>query len=373
MVQKHVWLVLLAVLVVSATVLREALLPFVAGAAVAYVLNPLVIRLEQLGVSRLGAALGIFTVIGVIMVGLVVGAGPVVVEELSYLVERAPSYFRQLQALTTADQDRPWLARVIGDGLGQAEQAFSEFSSAAVSSVESFLGSAWSGGEELISALSVLIVVPIVAAYFIKDWDRITTFLDRCVPDAHKETVHTLAREINDKISGFMVGQATLCLVLAAFYAIALSLIGLNHGLIVGIGTGLLSFVPYLGFLTGLVVATLIGLAQYWPDWPLVLQIPVIFLVGQTIADYVLSPYLLGRRVELGPVWVMFSLFAFGKLFGLFGLVVAVPLAAAIGVIFRFLTKMYLEDPEAAGLTSAPAPGTENGTGGGAGTGGLTL
>ena len=358
MVQKHAWLALLAVAVVSATVLREALLPFVAGAAVAYVLNPLVIRLERLGVSRLGAALGIFAVIGVVLIGLVVVAGPIVVNELSYLVERAPAYFRQLQEFTAGSPDRPWLARVFGDGMGQAEKAFSELSSAAVSSAESFLSSAWSGGEELISVLSVLIVVPIVAAYFIKDWDRITTFLDRCVPDAHKDTVHALAGEINDKISGFMVGQATLCLVLAVFYAAALSLIGLNHALIIGIATGLLSFVPYLGFLTGLVVATLIALAQSWPSWLLVLQVPAIFLVGQTIADYVLSPYLLGRRVELGPVWVMFSLFAFGKLFGLFGLVVAVPLAAAIGVIFRFLTKMYLDrpKPEESEPQRAPAP-----------------
>ncbi|NJL06986.1 MAG: AI-2E family transporter [Methylacidiphilales bacterium] len=361
MVQKHAWLVLLAVLGVSATVLREALLPFVAGAAVAYVLNPLVIRLERLGVSRLGAALGIFAVIGVVMAGLLGVAGPIVVSEISYLVERAPSYFRQLQEFTTGNPDRPWLARIVGDGLGQAERAVSEVSSAAVNSIETFLGSAWAGGEELISALSVLIVVPVVAAYFVKDWDRITTFLDRCVPAANKDTVRALAREINDKISGFMVGQATLCLVLAVFYATSLSLIGLNHGLIVGFGAGLLSFVPYLGFLVGLVVATLIALAQYWPSWLLVLQVPAIFLVGQTIADYVLSPYLLGRRVELGPVWVMFSLFAFGKLFGIFGLLVAVPLAAAIGVIFRFLTKKYLGGSESEGKiqesASAPAPG----------------
>ena len=119
MVQKHAWLALLAVAVVSATVLREALLPFVAGAAVAYVLNPLVIRLERLGVSRLGAALGIFAVIGVVLIGLVVVAGPIVVNELSYLVERAPAYFRQLQEFTAGSPDRPWLARVFGDGMGR--------------------------------------------------------------------------------------------------------------------------------------------------------------------------------------------------------------------------------------------------------------
>src|SRR5262249_42789545 len=158
---------------------------------------------------------------------------------------------------------------------------------------------------------------------------------DKWVPPGRRETVRALAREIDATISGFVRGQSTICLILSLFYAAALSLIGLNHGLLIGIAAGLISFVPYLGSLAGLVVSTCVAIAQFWPNKALISLVPTIFFVGQFLADYALSPYLVGRRVNLSPVWLLFALFAFGYLFGFVGLLIAVPLGATIGVLMR--------------------------------------
>jgi predicted PurR-regulated permease PerM len=165
--------------------------------------------------------------------------------------------------------------------------------------------------------------------------------VDNWIPPSRRQTVRGLAREIGDTIGGFVVGQGALCLILSLFYAVSLSLSGLHHGMLIGIAAGLISFVPYLGSLSGLVVSTCVAVAQFWPNWSHILVVPAIFFVGQSLADYVLSPYLVGRRVNLNPVWVMFALFAFGYLFGFVGLLVAVPLAAAIGVLMRFAMSQY--------------------------------
>jgi predicted PurR-regulated permease PerM len=136
-----------------------------------------------------------------------------------------------------------------------------------------------------------------------------------------------------------------LCLALAAYYAATLSFLGLKHGALIGIAAGLLSFIPYLGSLSGLVIATCVAVAQFWPNWTSIVIVPVIFFVGQATGDYVLSPYLVGRRVHLNAVWVLFALFAFGYLFGFIGLLIAVPVAAAIGVLVRFAMRQYYASP----------------------------
>ena len=145
-------------------------------------------------------------------------------------------------------------------------------------------------------------------------------------------------------IGGFVRGQGILCLIMALFYAVALSLIGLHHAVLIGVVAGLISFVPYLGSLTGLAASSFIAIAQFWPSL-FILTVPAIFLAGQSLSDYVLSPYLVGRRVDLNPVWMMFALFAFGYLFGFVGLLFAVPLAAAIGVLVRFAMRQYYASP----------------------------
>ena len=347
------WFAIFAALIALMVLLHEMLLPFVGGMALAYLLDPLATRMERLGMNRLVATL---TIVALSIVGVIAPialAGPVIIRELAHFIDDLPLYVRQLRELAT-DEHRPWLSKIVGDGLGQAERSFGELTTLATDWIGAFLQSVWSGDRGLVSVLSLLIVTPIVACYLIYDWNEMTAIVARWVPPARRETVLALAREVDDTIRRFVFGQGALCIVLGLFYMIALSLIGLKHGLLIGLVVGLISFVPYLGSLTGIVVSTCVAIAQFWPNWLHILIVPAIFFVGQSLSDYVLSPYLVGRRVNLSPVWVLFALFAFGHLFGFVGLVIAVPLAAAIGVLMRFAFRQYY----ASALYAAPTTST---------------
>ena len=343
---------MLAAVIAVVVLLREVLLPFVAGAVLAYLLDPLAARLERLGINRLVATLAIVGLFISGVVALMVLTAPMIVGEVAYFVDSFPLYVKQLRGLAT-DQSRPWLSKIVGEGLDQAEQSFGELTTLATGWLGDFLHSVWSGGRALISVFSLSVVAPIVACYLIYDWNKMIAVVDNWVPPVRRDTVRALAREIDDTIGGFVLGQGALCLILGLFYAAGLLLIGLKHGLLIGLAAGLMSFVPYLGSLTGLVVSTFVAIAQFWPNWTLILTVPAIFFVGQSLADYVLSPYLVGRRVNLNPVWVMFALFAFGYLFGFVGLLIAVPLAAAIGVLLRFALRQYYASPLYADIPTA--------------------
>src|SRR5262245_54041001 len=296
----------------------------------AYLLDQLASRLERLGMNRLVATLAIMGLFILLVVVVILLATPVVVAELTNFVERFPLYVRRLSELAN-DPGRPWLRKVVGEGLGSAERSINELAALGADWFADFLRSVWSGGRALISVLSLAAVTPIVACYLVYDWHRMIAAVDTWVPPARRDAVRALAREIDDTISGFVRGQSTLCLILGLFYAAALSLIGLHHGLLIGLAAGLIGFVPYLGSLTGLVASTCVAIAQFWPRWALIALVPAIFFVGQCLADYVLSPYLIGRRVNLNPVWLLFALFAFGYLFGFVWLLIVVWFPTAVG------------------------------------------
>jgi len=169
--------------------------------------------------------------------------------------------------------------------------------------------------------------------------------IDSWIPLPHRDNVRMLAHEIDRAIAGFVRGQTAVCLILGSYYAVALTLTGLSFGLVIGLAAGLITFIPYVGSLTGLVIGTGVAVAQFWPNYVAILQVVAIFLFGQFIAGYVLSPKLVGAGAGLHPVWLMFALFAFGYLFGFVGLLVAVPVSAAAGVLTRFALGRYLTSP----------------------------
>jgi predicted PurR-regulated permease PerM len=349
------WIAMCAAVIAVVVLLREILLPFVAGLVLAYLFNPLANWLERRGFNRLVAALAI---VGVFIVGFVVlvsVSAPVIARELAYFLDNLPTYFGQLKTLTS-DPSRPWLRKIVGEGLASAEQSIGELATLGADWFGSVVRSVWTGGQALISVFSLAIVTPVVAGYLIYDWNRMLAAVDNWTPPPRRPTVRALAREIDDTIGGFVLGQGTLCLILCVFYALALTLAGLHHGLLIGVAAGLISFVPYLGSLTGLAVSTCVAIAQFWPNWWSIAVVPIIFLVGQTIADYVLSPYLVGRRVNLHPVWMIFALFAFGYVFGFVGLLLAVPLAAAFRVLLRFALEQYYASPLYADQPGAAKP-----------------
>jgi predicted PurR-regulated permease PerM len=338
------WITMLAAVVAVVALLREILLPFLAGMVLAYLLDPLATRLERLGMNRLIATLIIIALFIVGAATLIILSAPIIVGEMANFFENFPRYVGKLQSFAT-DPSRPWLSKILGEGLGQAEKSIGELTTLAAGWLATFLRSLWSGGQALIAIFSLSVVTPIVACYLVYDWPKMIAVVDNWVPPARRDTVRALAREIDDTIGGFVRGQSAICLILALFYALALTLIGLQHGVLIGLAAGFISFVPYLGALTGMVVSTCVAIAQFWPNWTLIWMVPALFLVGQSIADYLLAPYLVSRRVNLNPVWLLFALFAFGYLFGFVGLLIAVPLAAAIGVLIRFAFAQYYASP----------------------------
>jgi predicted PurR-regulated permease PerM len=358
--QMTFWVAALIVTVLALWILRGVLLPFVAGMALAYLFNPLATKLEGRGVNRVVAALLIIGFCVLTLVALLLLIVPVLAGQLWALIENLPAYARRVQSLL-AESNNPWLQRVLGGTLKGSDTSVGDIVSQGAGWLATFLKSLWSGGQALISVLSLMIVTPVVAFYLLCDWDRMLRKLDSWVPLSQGETVRALAREIDDAIAGFVRGQSGVCLILGSFYAVGLSLVGLNFGLLIGLGAGLVSFIPYIGSMSGLVISTGVAVAQFWPEWTPIILVLCIFFVGQFLEGYILAPKLVGERIGLHPVWLMFALFAFGYLFGFVGLLLAVPLAAAVGVIARFGVRRYLASPFYTGepppaVTRAPGP-----------------
>jgi predicted PurR-regulated permease PerM len=335
------WFVALLVFVALLWLLNEVLLPFAAGMALAYLLDPPVKRIQGMGVNRAIAASIIVAIFIIVLTVIGIIVAPILGDQLAGLLDRLPGYVDKAR-LWLADPNQTWLGRLLGDKLPEAEKSLGAAASSASGWVTGFLKSLWSGGKAVISLVSLLLITPIVAFYLLLDWDHMVATVDNWIPRQHRKTVRDLARQMDAAISGFVRGQAIVCLILGVFYCVALMLIGLNFALLIGITAAILSFAPYIGTMTGFLLATGVALAQFWPEWSMVLLAAGIFVFGQFIEGNFLQPYLVGKEIGLHPVWLMFSLLAFGYLFGFLGLLIAVPVAAAIGVLTRFLLRQYL-------------------------------
>jgi predicted PurR-regulated permease PerM len=342
-VERHFlfWLAVLVLVVLALWLLSEILLPFVAGLAIAYLLTPLTDRLERFGINRLAAALLIIAVVVLALVYLILLVAPIVGAQLSSFIDSVPGNVTRLQALL-GDPSRPWLQKLLGAGFS-ADKSIGDLVTQGVGWLTTFLRSLWSGGRALVSLFSLVVVTPVVAFYLIYDWHRMIRNVDSWIPIQYRDTVRDLAREVDAAIAGFVRGQTAVCLILGSYYAVALTLTGLNFGLLIGLISGLITFIPYVGSMTGLVLALGVAVAQFWPAYGLILIVLGIFLVGQFVEGNVLAPKLVGESVGIHPVWLIFALFAFGYLFGFVGLLVAVPLAATIGVLTRFALRHYLQ------------------------------
>ena len=337
--QRHMlfWVGALTIFVLVLWLLSGILLPFVAGMAIAYLLNPLVDRIERAGVNRAVAALSIIAVAVLAFVLVILTVAPIFGGQLSSFIDNIPGYVTKVQSLLG---NQPWAQKLLGAGFA-TDKAMGDLVTQGVGWLTTFLKSLWSGGRALISLFSLIVVTPVVAFYLIFDWHRMIRSVDEWVPLHQQETVRELARECDAAIAGFVRGQTTVCVVLGVYYAVALTVSGLNFGLLIGLVSGIITFVPYVGSMTGLILGLGVAVAQFWPHWSSILIVLGIFLVGQFFEGNVLSPKLVGRSVGLHPVWVIFALLAFGYLFGFVGLLVAVPLAATIGVLVRFALQRY--------------------------------
>jgi predicted PurR-regulated permease PerM len=269
------WIVTFALFAATAVLLREVLLPFVAGIGLAYLLDPIVNRLERTGINRAVATLLILGLFIVGVIALLWIAIPIIGVEVAALIDNLPAYIQRLEALVM-DPSRPWLRKIIGVGLSEAGQSSGELTSMTAGWLPEFVRSLWSDGRALLSIFSLLVVTPIVTAYLVYDWNHIIVAVDNSIPSAHRNTVRALASEIDDTITNFLRGQGTICLILGAFYALALWSVGLNHGLLIGLVSGLLSFVPYAGSLTGLLLSVSVAIVQFGLTWTPILIVLVL-------------------------------------------------------------------------------------------------
>ncbi|MFD0857696.1 AI-2E family transporter [Roseovarius aquimarinus] len=333
--QLKYWGIAAAVFFVVLWALGDVILPFLIGAAVAYFLDPLADRLESVGLSR-ALSVAVITVLGIlIFVATVLVVVPTLSNQATALVESAPELSRKLQEFVTrhfpeladADSALRQSLTAIGDTIKERGGQM----------LETLLGSVSS----LISIAVLFVVVPVVAVYLLYDWDRMVARIDDLLPREHAPVIRYLASEIDKTMSGFIRGMGTVCLILGTYYAVALMLAGLQFGLVVGFAAGLLTFIPYVGALVGGVLAIGLALFQFWGDWIQIGLVAAIFVLGQTIEGNVLTPKLVGSSIGLHPVWLIFALSVFGALFGFVGMLIAVPVAAAIGVLARFAIGQY--------------------------------
>jgi predicted PurR-regulated permease PerM len=212
-------------------------------------------------------------------------------------------------------------------------------------------GSVARGGFVFINLLALMFLTPVVTFYLLRDWEKLMAAIDGALPLDHADSIRELARESNAAIAGYVRGQALVCISLGAIYAIGLTVVGLQFGLIIGVIAGAISFIPFVGTFVGAVLSLGMALAQFPPEWMGVVKVGLVFLFGQTMEGNVLSPKLVGDRVGLHPVWIMFALLAGGSLFGFVGVLLAVPTAAVIGVLVRFLLRRYRQSEIYRGTT----------------------
>lgn len=335
------WGISIAVFALFLYIFSSILLPFVVAMALAYFLDPVADRLETWGLSRLWATVVILVVFILVFILALMIIVPVLVAQAADFIERLPTYVTQLQALLTAESQI--LPAWMNDQIASIKVGFSGALAEGAGFLSKLFQQIWNSGKALVDIASLFVITPVVAFYLLLDWDDMVAKVDSWIPRDNVKTVRELSRKIDDAIAGFVRGQGSLCIILGVFYAISLSLAGLNFGLLIGMFAGLISFIPYVGSLIGLILSVGVAVVQFWPEYGMVALIVVIFAVGQFFEGNILQPKLVGSRIGLHPVWLMFSLLAFAAIFGFVGMLVAVPAAAAVAVLVRFAIERYLD------------------------------
>ncbi|MEM6728477.1 MAG: AI-2E family transporter [Pseudomonadota bacterium] len=343
------WSIAALVLALALWYLGSVIMPFIIGAAIAYFLDPVADRLEAMGASRVVATVIITIIAVLVFVLMIVLVVPTLAGQAVSLFNAAPDIFINLRDFLNARFPQ------LMDETSVLRQSLVSVGETIQSRGGELVNTLLTSAAGVINLVLLFVIVPVVAFYLLLDWDNMVAEIDKLIPLDHVDTVRKLARDVDDVLAGFVRGMGTVCLILGTYYAIALMLVGLQFGLVVGFIAGLVTFIPYLGALIGGVLALGLALFQFWgqevgvdgtviresTDWLRIIIVGVIFMVGQMVEGNVLTPKLVGNSVGLHPVWLLLALSVFGTLFGFVGLLLAVPLAAAIGVLARFFVSEY--------------------------------
>lgn len=329
---------------------KSVLTPFVLGVAIAYLLNPLVKRFATKGFKRATSSAIIITLFFVIVALMIVLMAPIIAKESAELIEAMPGYldkiFQLIQPYTV------WFQENLGAGyIADAKTFLKENISKILSISGGIAGSIAAGGQAVIGMLTTIVLTPLVAFYMMNEWPTITKWVEDLIPRQNETVIKNILKQIDLKLSGFVRGQLTVAFLLGIIYAVALTIAGLNYGFLIGITAGLLSIIPMVGSTLGLLVSIAVAWFQAG-EIQYVLIIGAIFVVGQIVEGNILSPKLLGDSVGLHPLWILFALMAGGSLFGILGMLLAVPVAAVVGVLVSFAILQYKKSP----LYKKPAP-----------------
>ncbi|MSU91365.1 AI-2E family transporter [Rhodobacteraceae bacterium 2CG4] len=333
--QVRYWGIAAAVFIAFLWLMGNTLLPFIIGAAIAYLLNPLARRLVAAGVPRTAATALITAAAVLLLVLLALVVVPFLAGQVTALVDALPGLIQHLRE--QLDQRYPNLfaeGSAVRRGLAGMEDSLRAGGLKVLTSV-------LSSSLALVDFVLVVVLSPVVAFYLLMDWDRLIAAIDDLLPREHAPVVRRLARESDEVLGGFLRGQMSVCALLGVFYALALAAIGLQFGVVVGLLAGLVSFIPFVGSILGGVLSLGLALFQFWGAWGFVAAVGAVFAAGQMIEGNVLTPMILGDKIKLHPVWLIFALSAFGALLGFPGLLIAVPAAAVIGVLARFAVAQY--------------------------------
>lgn len=335
------WIAIGAFALLFLTLFQEILLPFVAGMAIAYLLDPLADRLEAVKFPRWLATTTVLLLFVGLAVAVVLLILPLIQSQIEGLVVLAPSITAALQNLfvtvTTYAE-----ASFAPEDIDRVRAAVSSYVGSALSFVAGIVKRLLGSGLAFINFLGLVFVTPIVAFYLLRDWDRIVAYVDGLLPREHAGVIREQVREVDLTLAGFVRGQSSVCFVLGLAYGLALSAAGLQFGFTIGVISGLVSFIPYFGSIFGFVASVGLALLQF-DEFYRVAIVGLIFVIGQVVEGNFLTPKLVGDRVGLHPVWVIFALFAGGDLLGFVGMLIALPVAATLGVLIRFTIAQYRE------------------------------
>ncbi|MGR3714209.1 MAG: AI-2E family transporter [Shimia sp.] len=354
--QLQFWGLFTVIIAVLLWALGDVLLPFVLGGAIAYFLDPVADRLEASGLSRALATILITAGSVLVFAIVVLAVVPQLVTQAVSLIDTLPQLVRDFQ--TFLNTRFPALSQPDGVVHDTLKSAGEFLQTQGPKLAQGALSSAMS----LLNVVMLLVIVPVVAFYLLLDWDRMVAEVDALLPRDHAPIVRQLAAQIDNTLASFVRGMGTVCLILGTYYAVALMLVGLQFGLVVGFIAGIVTFIPYLGALIGGALAIGLALFQFWGDWLSIGLVAAIFAAGQMVEGNVLTPKLVGKSVGLHPVWLLLALSVFGALFGFIGMLIAVPVAAAIGVLARFVATQYTTSTLYLGHFNGPTADAETQT-----------
>ncbi|MEL6510068.1 MAG: AI-2E family transporter [Pseudomonadota bacterium] len=348
--QAKYWGIATAVLFVVMWFLGDVILPFVLGGALAYCLDPIADRLEKMGLSRILATIVITLVALLVFTILILLVVPTLIQQAGALIRSAPDIFNNLQTFLA----ERFPSIMVEDST--IRQQLLKIGEAIESRGAELLNTVVTSAAGLVNVLILVVIVPVVTFYLLLDWDNMTARIDDLLPRDHAPVIRDLASQIDKTLASFIRGQGTVCLILGTYYAVALMVIGLNFGLVVGFIAGLISFIPYVGAIVGGGLALGLGIFQFWGEWYMLAAVAAVFFSGQMVEGNILTPNLVGSSVGLHPVWLIFALSVFGTLFGFVGMLVAVPVAAMIGVLIRFVIGQYKDGRLYNGITGRDTP-----------------